>query len=152
MEIFQFKYIDDVILRQPEVLLSTTTFEIWSDSVKNWQSYDGVPMSHKRLHSPFILFIYFFARACKSKYIYPEETENYAFFLCDSSEEIQKFGIFSSAKQMHLSSRSFNIINVYWTKKERYHFGDVTFLSSRWKWIYGIWNIVNSHIPHRVMS
>ena len=40
----------------------------------------------------------------------------------------------------------------YWTKKERYHFGDVTFLSSRWKWIYGIWNIVNSHIPHRVMS
>ena len=28
MEIFQFKYIDDVILRQPEVLLSTTTFEI----------------------------------------------------------------------------------------------------------------------------
>ena len=40
---------------------------------------------------------------------------------------------------------------IYWTKKERYHFGDVTFLSSRWKWIYGIWNIVNSHIPHRVM-
>ena len=28
MEIFQFKYIDDVILRQPEVLLSMTTFEI----------------------------------------------------------------------------------------------------------------------------
>ena len=28
MEIFQFKYIDDVILRQPEVRLSTTTFEI----------------------------------------------------------------------------------------------------------------------------
>ena len=37
-------------------------------------------------------------------------------------------------------------------KKERYRFGDVTFLSSRWNWIYGIWNIVNSHIPHRVMS
>ena len=25
---------------------------------------------------------------------------------------------------------------IYWTRKERYHFGDVTFLSSRWKWIY----------------
>ena len=28
MEIFQFKYIDDVILREPEVRLSTTTFEM----------------------------------------------------------------------------------------------------------------------------
>ena len=28
MEIFQFKYIDDVTLRQPEVRLWTTTFEI----------------------------------------------------------------------------------------------------------------------------
>ena len=27
MEIFQFKYIDDVILRQPEVPLSTTAVE-----------------------------------------------------------------------------------------------------------------------------
>ena len=27
MEIIQFKYIDDVILRQPEVCLSTTTFD-----------------------------------------------------------------------------------------------------------------------------
>ena len=44
------------------------------------------------------------------------------------------------------------IPDIYWTKKERYHFGDVTFLSSRWKWIYGIWNIVNNRIPHRVMS
>ena len=40
---------------------------------------------------------------------------------------------------------------LYWTKKERYTFGDVTFLSSRWKWIYGIWNLVNSRIPQRVM-
>ena len=41
---------------------------------------------------------------------------------------------------------------IYWTTKERYHFGGVIFLSSRWKWIYGIRNIVYSHIPHRVMS
>ena len=27
---------------------------------------------------------------------------------------------------------------IYWTKKERYHLGDITFLSSHWKWIYGI--------------
>ena len=46
MEIFQFKYIDDVILRQPEVRLSTTTFgilkwfdqeltELWMDKPKD---------------------------------------------------------------------------------------------------------------------
>ena len=35
-------------------------------------------------------------------------------------------------------------------KKESYNVGDVTFINSRWKWIYGIWNIVNSHIPCRL--
>ena len=50
MEIFQFKYIDDVVLRQPEVRLSTTTFEIlkwfgleltelWLDKPKNKEEY-----------------------------------------------------------------------------------------------------------------
>ena len=50
MEIFEFKYIDDVILRQPEVRLSTTTFEmlkwfgqelteLWMDKPKEKKEY-----------------------------------------------------------------------------------------------------------------
>ena len=44
------------------------------------------------------------------------------------------------------------IWKIYWTKKERYNFSDFNFLSSHLKWIYGIWNIVNSHIPFRLWN
>ena len=48
MEIFQFKYIDDVILRQPQVLLSTTTFEIlkWFGQ----ELTDDKPMDKERIY------------------------------------------------------------------------------------------------------
>ena len=44
--------------------------------------------------------------------------------------------ILSDCKWCIHRGRSFSV--VYWTKKKK----GVTSLSSRWKWIYGIWNII----------